>query len=177
MIRFQFFPINDTPPDLISVIDGQYRAVFPNVGADGFDENGLLWSGGEYRVLAFVDDTWGAIAEILPRTIDVGGQAVRVGGVGGVMTLPHLRGQGLGKAVMGETARVICEVLACDAGMLFCSDENVPFYAQLGWQPLQAPVTHYQQGRSFTFDSNAMVRPCAGFAWPAGAVDVRGTLW
>lgn len=181
-IRVEVIPKANTPAPLRSVIARWYRDVFPDVNAQGIDTSGRAWAEGDYRVLAWYDGEWGGIVEILQREIRVGGQPVLVGGVGGVMTLPHMRGRGLGKAAMQSAADFICGALGADAGMLYCLDALVPYYAALGWQVVNRPV-HYQQPTGAgvldtpNTDDNVMILPCGGFAFPAGEIDVQGTLW
>jgi GNAT superfamily N-acetyltransferase len=181
-IRVEVVPKAQTPAHLRDEINRWYRRVFPDVNAQGIDTSGRQWAEGDYRVLAWHDDMWGGIVEVLRREILVGGQRVKVGGVGGVMTLPHMRGRGLAKAAMRRTADFICGELDAAAGMLYCLDEMVPFYAALGWQVLNRPITYQQGGETHMFEmqdtgDNAMILPCGDFVFPAGEVNIQGSLW
>lgn len=181
-IRVEIIRTEDTPATLRDVIAQRYREVFPNVGDDGIDESGNAWQVGAWRVLVYRDAVWGAIAEIQARDILVGGQAVRVAGVGGVMSLPEVRGTGLGKVVMAETTRHIREDMRPDAGMLFCAPENVAFYDQFGWQNINRLIHHQPPTGARVMDAttdedNIMILPCGEFVFPAGDIDVQGYLW
>lgn len=171
-----------TPRELVEPINTAYRAVFANV-VDGVDENGIEWSDGQFRVLAWDNDAWGAIVEILKRTIIVGEREVVVGGVGGVMTVPAMRGRGLATSAMRHAADFICGKLQADAGMLFCTQALIPFYERLGWYDLQRKITYHQSDGARVMDTRghadgcAMFKPCGDFVFPYGAIDVRGTLW
>lgn len=176
--RIEIYQPRETPAELDTAIKRWYRFVFPQVDENGVADDGTIYSPGRYRVLAWHDDVWSGIVEILPREIQVGEQRVDVGGVGGVMVLPEKRGLGLGKALMRRVADVICGELAFDAGLLFCDTHMLPYYAGLGWEQRQAPLTYQQseETRKLAADTHYMVLLCSG-AFPAGDVDVRGTLW
>jgi GNAT superfamily N-acetyltransferase len=175
-------PAHLTPPELVQPINTAYREAFPNV-IDGMDENGIAWSDGEFRVLAWDNEVWGAIVEIVKRTITVGEQTMVVGGVGGVMTLPAMRGRGMATSAMRHAADFICDELRANAGVLFCTRELLPFYAKLGWYDLQRQITYHQAGGARVMDTRsyadgcAMFKPCRDFVFPYGPIDVGGLLW
>jgi GNAT superfamily N-acetyltransferase len=175
-------PAHLTPRELVEPINTAYREAFPTI-VDGVDEKGIEWSDGEFRVLAWDDEAWGAIVEILKRTITVGEQTVVVGGVGGVMTLPTMRGRGIASSAMRHAADFICDELRADAGVLFCVPDLMPFYAKLGWYDLQRKFTYHQSDGVRVMDTRnhadgcAMFKPCRDFVFPYGPIDVGGKLW
>ncbi len=176
-------PHNAVPAAIHAVLDPAYERAFPQVGADGTDDSGIEWtSAGEYMVLVWQGEQVAAAAGIIPRTILVDGASVYVGGIGSVLTLPQLRGQGLGKALVRGAYDYLCETLGCDTGMLFCLDALVPFYASMGWQLLDRPLTYQQSDGSHTLRKNNtgdhyMVLPCGDYAFPDGDVDIQGKVW
>lgn len=181
-IKIEVFPSHQMPPALNQEISSWYRQVFSNVDENGVDDSGLEWQGSDYRILVWQDGKWGAIVGVLPRTIHVGEQAFLIGGVGGVMSLPHMRGKGLAKVAMRHAIEFICADLKASAGMLYCAPETVPFYASLGWQTIERQITHHQSDGARVLDThlkqnNAMIYPCGDFTFPAGDVDVKGKLW
>jgi predicted N-acetyltransferase YhbS len=182
-IRTHFFPVAETPAELVSQIDAAYLKAFPTINAEGVGADGREWDFGRYRVICWLNDEWGAIAEILVRTIKVGDVEVRVGGVGGVMTLPEFRKQGLASAVMRHVSDAICQELRADAGMLYCDPDLLPFYSALGWYELQREIHYQQSNRNSVFDSRghkdgcAMFKPCSDFVFPSGPIDIQGKLW
>ncbi len=171
-----------TPRELVEPINTAYREEFANV-VDGVDENGIEWTDGDFRVLAWDDEVWGAVVEVIKRTITVGDRAVVVGGIGGVMTVPAMRGRGMAKSAMRHAMDFICDELRADAGMLFCARETIPFYEKLGWYDLQRKITYHQSNGAGVMDTRghadgcAMFKPCRDFSFPYGPIDVGGRLW
>jgi len=70
--------------------------------------------------------------QVLPIDIPVEGRALRIGGVGGVLTYPQFRGEGHASALMGKAAEHIRGT--ADLGMLFCDERNESFYERLEWK-------------------------------------------
>jgi GNAT superfamily N-acetyltransferase len=73
-------------------------------------------------------------ALVLPLSFPTDNGAVRVGGVGAVLTFPQFRGEGHASSIMRSAAEHIDRT--ADLGMLFCDARTVPFYERLGWDAL-----------------------------------------
>jgi predicted acetyltransferase len=71
--------------------------------------------------------------EIVEPDAYVGQEAVRLGGIGGVLTLPGWHRRGLVQAGLQKAQAFMCEELNVDFGLLMCDQEMVPFYSKLGW--------------------------------------------
>ena len=67
-------------------------------------------------------------AQIVVPEVTHDGHAMRIAGVGGVMTYPQFRGEGHGTAVMRRATDHILADPSFDVGMLFCAPETVAFY-------------------------------------------------
>jgi GNAT superfamily N-acetyltransferase len=181
MIRTVLIPTTETPADLVEPINAQYRAVFPYVNENGIDRNGHVWASGSLRILIYVEDVWGAIIELSPRTIYVGTTPIDIVGIGGVMTVPTMRGRGLASAGMRHAMRYICKS-GYDAGALFCAEERRTFYEQLGWQRIhERKLTYQRNGQDTPFDiqrgNHFMLYGCDVFQLPAGDFNVGISLW
>jgi aminoglycoside 2'-N-acetyltransferase I len=115
---------------------------------------------------------------VLRHTVRVGGRAVTVGGVGGVVTRGDTQGRGYARLAMGRACSFLREEMGVEFGFLFCRDPLVPFYEKLGWQLLRAPVM-VEQGDEGPrrMPLNAMVLPFGGRAWPEGEVSLDSLPW
>jgi hypothetical protein len=109
--------------------------------------------------------------------VNVAGQAVRVGGVGGVATNGDLHGRGYAQKAMRYAEKYMCEELNVEFGLLFCLDRLKPFYERQNWQLVQEPVEFDQPSGKMISPLNVMVLPCKGQTWPAGAVDLCSLPW
>lgn len=114
---------------------------------------------------------------VVRHTVEVAGAPVEVGGIGAVVTVPEVRGKGYAQAGMRRAAEFMCGELGVEAGLLFCRDPLVPFYARLGWQLVGDPVEVEQPSGKIVMPLNVMVLPCAGRSWPAGAVSLNSLPW
>jgi aminoglycoside 2'-N-acetyltransferase I len=135
------------------------------------------WSQDDYRLLVRIDNRILSHVAIIERTCLVNEHPVKVGGVGGVGTHPEWRGQGLASLAMRQTAEFMKNQLKVEYGVLFCANEMVPYYQRLGWRMIDAPVTFEEHGVRMQCDCPVMYLPCVKPYWPAGNVDVCGTLW
>ncbi len=73
--------------------------------------------------------------QVIPLELEGRDHGLRIGGVSSVMTYPEFRTEGHSTALLRRASGHI-EASEMDLGMLFCDEENVPFYERLGWHPL-----------------------------------------
>jgi GNAT superfamily N-acetyltransferase len=139
---------------------------------------GYEWAPKVWRTLCWVGDEVAGHAGIVPRTVEVAGRPIAVGGISGVWTAAEHRGRGVGQAVMVAAASFMRDQLGVSFGLLLCRPELEPFYARLGWRAVPGPLVFEQPGRRITWPLSVMVLPCAAdAAWPSGAIDLRGAPW
>lgn len=63
-------------------------------------------------------------------------RALRIAGVGAMMTYPQFRREGHGAAVLQRATDYIRTSRGLDVGMLFCDAQVASFYERLGWRRL-----------------------------------------
>jgi len=143
----------------------------------GEESGDYAWSDAEWHVLLRVDGQLVSHVEIVERTGTVAGRPVKLGGIGGVVTLPEWRGQGLATATLERAAAFMRDELQVAFGLLICGQNMIPFYSRLGWQVVEGPLTFDQSGGKVVFDDMTMVLPCAGENWPEGTIDLCGLPW
>jgi aminoglycoside 2'-N-acetyltransferase I len=160
----------DLTPDDRTSIARHFYAAFPwEVGNDyDFTDHYLrLWDGDQLVSLVAITD----------RVITVGGQPVRVGGIGDVSTREDRRGQGHASLLMREAARLMLDDLGMDFGMLFCGENRIPFYEHLGWALIRQPAHWIDEAAVEQVEPHFMILAPTGSAWPSGAVDLCGGDW
>ncbi|MEY9874845.1 aminoglycoside 2'-N-acetyltransferase I [Streptacidiphilus sp. MAP12-33] len=122
------------PDDLLAARALLYRA-FDDMTEDDWEH----CLGGLHVLVQRADGLVVAHAAVVQRRLLHRGRAWRVGYVEGVAVEPPLRRHGHGAAVMREAARLISR--AHEFGALASSDEGLPFYRALGWQPWHGPTS------------------------------------
>ena len=135
------------------------------------------WSGADWHVMVHVDGALVSYLAIVERVGAVNEQPVKLGGVGGVATLPEWRGRGLASAAMGKAAAFMNNELSVEFGLLLVDEATAPFYRRLGWELVPGPLVFDQPGGKVTFPDLTMVLPFAGRVWPQGTIDLRGLPW
>ncbi|REJ08248.1 GNAT family N-acetyltransferase [Microbacterium bovistercoris] len=132
------------------------------------------------RVLAFADDVLIGHVGYQPRTITVGGAAVVIGGVGGVLIAPAARGIGLGARMLHAAQQSMSAEV--EFGYLGCREEVVPFYEAAGWRRITARERSLSRldGTPVVTDSDPiLIRSAArpDHDWPEGDIDLLGPPW
>lgn len=147
------------------------RQVF---GGAAFD---YTWADVDWHVLVWIGAELVSHVEIIERTGMVGGQSVKLGGVGGVASADEWRGRGLATLAMEKAGEFLRGKLHVEFGLLICGQEMTSFYHRLGWEVVHGPLVFHQPEGKVTFEDVVMVLPCRGQQWPAGTIDLCGLPW
>lgn len=103
---------------------------------------------------------------------------VCIGGLGGVMTMPELRGNGMGTIAVKAAVKALSKGYQPVFGLLFCEAKNTGFYSRLGWTRFEGEVTVDQPaGRMLYRKMAAMTLPLGGQAPLDGVLDLCGLPW
>jgi aminoglycoside 2'-N-acetyltransferase I len=153
----------------------EWSTLLREVFGNGEDE--MEWADIDWNVLVKLGNKLVSQVDIIDRIAQVGYHKVRLGGIGGVGTLPEFRGRGFAGMALASAAIFMEKEMGVDFGFLFCSPEMVSFYSRLNWQVKDAPVYYDQPGRKVLLDGKAMILACIRNAWPDGEVDVSGYPW
>lgn len=127
----------------------------------------------------FVEDEDRVVSHVgvLEAVVRAGDTEVKVGGIGGVVSLPEVQGRGHIHAAMQRAAEFMRDELQVEFGMLFCLPRLVPFYARQGWQLLEESVEFEQPSGPVISPFRSMVLSWDGREWPAGKINVGGLPW
>lgn len=127
----------------------------------------------------FVEDGGKVVSHvgILEAVVRAGDSDVKVGGIGGVVSVPEVQGRGHIHAAMRRAAEFMRDKLQVEFGMLFCLQRLVPFYARQGWQLLEESVEFEQPSGPVISPFRSMVLSWDGREWPAGKIDIGGLPW
>jgi aminoglycoside 2'-N-acetyltransferase I len=153
-----------------------------NVDADEY-----VWVIADWHVLAWEGDLLVGHVDITERTASVAGNELRLGGIGGVVTLKAWRRGGIASAAMQKAAEFLRDELAVPFGLLVCDPALAPFYQKLGWQVVAGPLIFDQpvslqagldqvisggSTRKVTLEGAILILPCREQNWPAGLIDL-----
>ena len=114
---------------------------------------------------------------ILKHEITVNGEAITVGGVGGVVTVPAAQKQGLARQLMQHTAIFLAREWQVAAGLLFCLPEMVAYYEALRWQRVENPVLIEQPTGAIPAPLHVMELPLGREDWLDGSIELRSLPW
>lgn len=131
----------------------------------------------DWNVLVFLGEVLASNMEIVEHTVTAGGTPVKVGGIGGVATLPEYRGRGLASQAMSAAVKFIKADLGLDFGLLITSNHRQTFYEGLGWMVISDDVYFDQPSGKIKNDGLTMYLPLGSKSWPAGTVDFCGLPW
>jgi aminoglycoside 2'-N-acetyltransferase I len=135
------------------------------------------WASPDYYVLLSLDEQLAGRLGVLDRKVSVGGEIVRVGGIGGVATKPDFRHRGVASAMLAHADEFMKNDLGLEFGLLLCLHEVSPVYANMGWMVVPGPATFTRAGVAATYPNDTMILRLAGKTWPPGPIDMRGLPW
>jgi predicted N-acetyltransferase YhbS len=135
MIASAVYRREELPRDLEVQVLAFLRMAYPSVfrGEDRF--RGRLWDGTFHFVRA-AGDVLVSHAMVIPIELTADGVPLRIGGLASVMTYPQFRREGHGSTVVRMASDHVRRG-GFDLGMLFCGAALEPFYARLGWRPVE----------------------------------------
>ena len=136
----------------------------------------VTWAHADKRIFIGLDKDIVCHVGLYLRNAKDGDREVRIGGIGGVMTLPDAQGKGCASAAMRQAEKLMKEA-DCDFGLLFCEPHNVSFYERLGWHVFDGDVFCEQPEGRVKFDMmHAMVLPVCGTP-QSHTIDLCGLPW
>jgi aminoglycoside 2'-N-acetyltransferase I len=135
---------------------------------------GLSYATTEWNVLVYAGDVLASNVDIVQRAINAGERTVRVGGIGGVATLPEYRGRGLASQAMSAAMKFVKDDLGLDFGVLLTNLHRQTFYEGMGWKVISEPAYFDQPSGKVVNDGLTMILALTGKPWPPGEVDFCG---
>ena len=114
---------------------------------------------------------------VLQHTVSADGRDLRVGGVGGVVTVPVSQRRGFARMLMERASTWFAGEGDVEAGLLFCLPRMVDYYARLGWRLVEGPVRIDQPGGRVVSPLHVMVLPCGGTVRDVRAIELRSLPW
>ncbi len=137
----------------------------------------VTWAHADERVLVYDEEQLVSHAGLYLRQGLHDGSAVRIGGIGGVVTHPDYRTRGFASAALSRADEAF-HAHGIDFTLLFCEPKNFAFYGGLGWRVFSGMVIVEQRsGRGPFRVMAAMVRDVSKPAPAGGTIDLCGLPW
>ncbi len=137
----------------------------------------LSWRQWTWCFVGYLEGTPVSHVGTLTHTVTVADNDLIVGGLAAVLTLPHARERGYGKATLDAAVRFLHDPEDVPFVLLFCRDQLIPFYGPLGWQQIEDEVTIQQPDGDRPSPLNVLVRSLDGSNWPPGPIALNSQPW
>lgn len=154
------------------------EAVYPPEAAANWPGQFIEWASPQWCIICWANDGQAlSHAGVLIREAKADGKLVRLGGIGGVMTHPGARRQGLAARAISKAFEFFSEQNV-EFALLVCEPTLVAFYEKLGWRLYPDTILVTQRGVTGPFTFNLpMIHPVASAGPAAGAIDLLGPPW
>jgi predicted acetyltransferase len=139
--------------------------------------NGTKWATADWTVMVWEDEDLVSNVHIVERTVRVGDQPVRLGGIGNVATKVEWRKRGYARSALKTAQNFLHDPLKVDFGMMIATDQMVPRYEKLGWTVAAKSMWIDQPDGRTTLNFPVMILPVCRPEWPEGEIDVCGLPW
>lgn len=146
-------PGDSVPPEQQEFINHWSHSYFGDVSVSKDRKSAPV----HWRLLLQSDGNLLSHVAISELAIELDGQRLIAGSIGGLLTPTHLQGKGYASALMDRAEEFIFADLKLSMGILFCLSALVPFYARRGWIQVTRPVTLQQQSGSIEWGAEVMV--------------------
>jgi aminoglycoside 2'-N-acetyltransferase I len=138
----------------------------------------VVFAHAELRVLV-EDEAEGLVCHVglYRREATWNDRAVRIGGIGGVLTHAGFRRRGLASVALNAAIQTLKDERATDFALLFCEPHNAAFYRNRGWKPFNGEIFAQQPGGRIRFD---VLTPLVFYLKRApqeGVIDLCGLPW
>jgi predicted acetyltransferase len=155
-----------------------YNAVWPPEVLATLPWANIVFAHADLRVLV-QDETQGVVCHvgIYRRQATWNGRAVRIGGIGGVMTHQAFRRRGFASVALNAAIQTLKDERATDFALLFCEPHNAAFYRDRGWKPFTGEIFAEQPSGRASFD---VLMPLVFYLKRApheGIIDLCGLPW
>jgi GNAT superfamily N-acetyltransferase len=142
-----------------------------------FGRDPLIYADAHWYAMGILDGSLVGRVGILQRTISVGQELLRVGGICGVVTVPEYKSRGIATALLNESVGFIKKRLSLPFALLTCNLRLEAFYERLRWKTVNGPTVFTQPDGVRTCKGLTMVVECGPRLWPEGPIDLRGLPW
>ena len=138
---------------------------------------GTKWAPPDWAVMVWEDEEMVSNVHIVVRTVKVGLEMVKLGGIGNIATKVEWRQRGYASAALKVAQDFLHDPLQVDFGLMISTEERVPHYNKIGWNVVGHSLTIDQPDGKAKLNIPVMVLPVRRQDWPAGEIDLCGRPW
>jgi aminoglycoside 2'-N-acetyltransferase I len=155
-----------------------FNAIWPPEVVATLPWANIVTAHAELRVLV-QDEIEGLVCHvgIHRRQATWNGRAVRIGGIGGVLTHLAFRRRGLASVALNAAIQTLKDERATDFALLFCEPHNEAFYHGRGWKAFSGEIFAEQPSGRIRFE---VLTPLVFYLKRApheGVIDLCGLPW
>ena len=138
---------------------------------------GTKWADPDWAVMVWEGEEMVSNVHIIERTALVGGQPVKLGGIGNIATKIEWRKRGYASEALKVAMDFLHEPLGVDFGLMIAIERMVPRYEKAGWKVAGRALQYEQPDRRGSFTYPVLILPVAKQEWPQGEIDLCGLPW
>jgi aminoglycoside 2'-N-acetyltransferase I len=154
------------------------KAVYPPESVANWPGRSIEWTPAQWCIMYWGDEDEAlSHTGIIIREGKADQKSVKIGGIGGVMTHPQARKQGLASQVIERAFEFFLQQ-EVDFALLVCEPPLITIYEKMGWQAYKGDllVTQQQKPCKFTFNM-PMVRSVRTDISTSNVIDLLGPPW
>jgi predicted acetyltransferase len=138
---------------------------------------GTKWANADWTVMVWEDEDLVTNIHIIERTIRVGDQKVKLGGIGNVATKVEWRKRGYAAEALKAAVDFLHDPQKVDFGLMIATEKMIPSYEKRGWKVVAQSMLIEQPEGMQTFRIPVMALPVLKQDWPEGEIDLCGLPW
>jgi predicted acetyltransferase len=138
---------------------------------------GTKWANADWTVMVWEDEDLVTNIHIIERTILVGDQKVKLGGIGNVATKVEWRKRGYASEALKVAVDFLFDPQKVDFGLMIATEKMIPSYEKRGWKVVAQSMQIEQPDGPQSFRIPVMTLPVIKQEWPQGEINLCGLPW
>jgi hypothetical protein len=138
---------------------------------------GTKWAQPDWAVMVWEDEDMVSNVHIIERTVEVGDELVKLGGIGNIATKVEWRQRGYATTALKVAQDFLLDPLGVDFGLMIATEEMVSRYIKEGWNVVAHSMRIEQPDGTTSLNYPVMVLPVCKQNWPEGQIDLCGLPW
>lgn len=138
---------------------------------------GTRWARPDWAVMVWEDEDLVSNIHIILRAVSVGGQTLKVGGIGNIATKVEWRKRGFATEALRVAVDFLRDPLQVDFGLMIATENMIGRYVRTGWKVVADGMGIDQPEGRRAFEIPVLVLPVGKQDWPPGWIDLNGLPW